>query len=537
MSLQWGVTPPLTLDTATEGEKALSRALREELVARGQFEPEAHARLRQKVIGKLNKMVKDWVKETLLAKKQPPSVAASAGGKIFAYGSYRLGVCTESSDIDTLCVLPRDATVDDFFKTFKARLEARPEVTELVAVREAVVPIIKIVFATIQIDLIVASLSMSAIPDTLQLDNDMVLQGMTDSGARTLNGSRVTDKILKVIPDPAPFRLVLRAIRLWSKSRLLYGFLKGFFNGITLAILVARVCQLVPYGAPAKIISMFFKLFKEWNFRKNPIRLVPAQDSMLGLTQWDPTNYRDRGHLMPVLTPAYPSLNANTNITRSTIEIIRAEFERGEEIVNAVYAGQASWGKLFEPPRFFKMYRTFFMITAYAATPEAMGVWHGYVESRLLRDFVMKLENELQIEAVHPYTKEFENVIPGEDRQNCVFFVGVQFAEDLLKRRNKRIDLGAPAFAFQKRLSEWPDRSSDMTIDILPLKRKDLPPFVKELMKARRKAEKSAAKAAAAATAAVAAPPAIAAQPPPAPKRPLDEAPAAAPAKKQKMLE
>lgn len=40
---------------------------------------------------------------------------------------------------------------------------------------------------------------------------------MDDAGQRSLNGSRVTDNILHLVPNVDVFRDALRAIKLWAK--------------------------------------------------------------------------------------------------------------------------------------------------------------------------------------------------------------------------------------------------------------------------------------------------------------------------------
>lgn len=61
----------------------------------------------------------------------PESQAREAGGKIFTFGSYRLGVHGPGADIDTLAVAPRHVTRDDFFSVMESMLKQRSEVEDL----------------------------------------------------------------------------------------------------------------------------------------------------------------------------------------------------------------------------------------------------------------------------------------------------------------------------------------------------------------------------------------------------------------------
>lgn len=56
------------------------------------FESEQELNKRMHILGKLYNLVKQWIKEVSLTHNMPESVAESVGGKVYTFGSYRLGV-------------------------------------------------------------------------------------------------------------------------------------------------------------------------------------------------------------------------------------------------------------------------------------------------------------------------------------------------------------------------------------------------------------------------------------------------------------
>lgn len=84
----------------------------------------------------------------------------------------------------------------------------------------AYVPIIRMNFDGIEIDMLFAQLHLKEIPDSMDLRDDMLLKNLDQKCVRSLNGCRVTDEILRLVPNIENFRLALRAIKLWAKSKI-----------------------------------------------------------------------------------------------------------------------------------------------------------------------------------------------------------------------------------------------------------------------------------------------------------------------------
>lgn len=116
---------------------------------------------------KLNVLVKQWIKETSLARNYPPNAVDRVGGKIYVFGSYKLGVHNKGADIDALCFAPRHIPREEFFRSFFRLLKQQKEVRDLRAVEEAFVPVIKMKFSGIEIDLLFARSALKEVPESL----------------------------------------------------------------------------------------------------------------------------------------------------------------------------------------------------------------------------------------------------------------------------------------------------------------------------------------------------------------------------------
>jgi len=351
--------------------------------------------------------VKKFVRTVSLNRGLSEAAANAAGGKIFTFGSYRLGVHGPGTDIDTLCVVPKHVSREDFFDVFEHMLREAEGVTEVSGVPEAYVPIIKTKMSGIPIDFLMARLALSSIPDDLSLQDDNLLRNLDDRCVRSLNGSRVTDEILRLVPNVQVFRDSLRCIKLWAQRRAIYSNVNGFLGGVAWSMLVARICQLYPNAIAGAIVSRFFIIMYQWSWPQ-PVLLKQIEEGPLQVRVWNPKLYpADRSHRMPIITPAYPAMCATHNVTASTQMIITEEFKKGADTVDKVIVGKATWSELFEKHDFFTKYRYYLQVIASTVNPDVQLKWSGTVESRI-RQLVMKLEYVDSLTLAHPFVKGFD---------------------------------------------------------------------------------------------------------------------------------
>lgn len=366
---------------------------------------------RYEVLESLQKICDEFVKKVARVKEPKSEILIkNARGKVFTYGSFRLGVFGPGSDIDTLVVAPKYVTREDYFKYFPDLLtEMAPEgaIDDLTVVTDAFVPIIMFEYHGISIDLIFSRIIQKQLAPNFDLKDSGLLRGLDEAELRSLNGTRVTDEILALVPEQSTFRLALRAIKLWAQRRAVYGNIMGFPGGVAWAMLVARVCQLYPKAAPAVIVNKFFLIMSQWRWPQ-PVLLKPIESGPLPVRVWNPKVYKgDSFHLMPIITPAYPSMCATFNITKSSMSIIQRELQRGLEITEKIMMDKQPWTDLFVKHTFFTQgYKYYISVISCSKGNEANKVWSGYIESKV-RMLVQKLEQHQNIQLAHAFMKGF----------------------------------------------------------------------------------------------------------------------------------
>ncbi|XP_075722274.1 poly(A) polymerase hiiragi isoform X2 [Rhipicephalus microplus] len=468
-----GMTSAISTAPPKPSDLQRTEELEETLRQFGLFESEEELAHRMDVLSKINQLVKKWIYEVSVKKNMPSSVAENVGGKIYTFGSYRLGVHTKGADIDTLCVAPRHIERSDFFTSFVELLRQQEEVKDLRAVEEAFVPVIKMTFDGIELDMLFARLALKDIPEDQDLRDVNILKNLDQKCVRSLNGCRVTDEILHLVPNRETFRLALRAIKLWAKRHGVYSNVLGYLGGVSWAMLVARTCQLYPNAAAATLVHKFFLVFSQWPWPK-PVLLKQPEESRLGFPLWDPrVNVADRFHLMPIITPAYPQQNSTFNVSISTLTVMRQEFKSGLAITDEIMLRRTDWMKLFEPPNFFGKYKHFIVLMASTQSKEHHLEWYGLVESKI-RILISNLERHPYIAIAHVNTESFPSTEPNGDKRQSMWFIGLQFN----KTEHVNIDLTYDTRSFVDTVKRQATAinifKQDMEVDIKYVRRREL---------------------------------------------------------------
>lgn len=399
----FGTTPPVSYAFPTPPEIQFNDEMEMYMASRGDvYESTEGHQNRVRVIEKLTVLIVDWASNIGKRKKVPDTIYQNGGGihlKIF--GSMRLGVHTPDADIDALCVAPSFIERSDFFSSFCTLMKNRDDIGMLSAVPDAYTPVVKFNIDGQAIDMIFVSLCTSSIPVDLDVLDSRHLRGLDEQGIRSLNGSRVAEWICRLVPNFPFFCTTLRFVKHWARQRGLYSNVLGFLGGVNYAILVAFVCQRYPNSCPATLVRKFFQIYTQWRW-PNPIMLTgiedhpPAENDGRYLPVWNPkVNPKDGCHVMPIITPAFPSMNSSYNVGLPQFRLMQEEIQRGQMIFQnyKLYSEPFPWQTTCAPAvcDFFLRHPRYIQIDITADNDDNHRIWFGWCESRL-RLLILSLE-------------------------------------------------------------------------------------------------------------------------------------------------
>jgi poly(A) polymerase len=391
--------------------------------------------------------------------------------QIAPFGSYLLGVCSPSSDIDVLCIFPSFIKRSHFFQTLgEILLSAKDKVHDLMKIENAVVPIMTMKFDGIEIDLSFAALNMKTIPPDIDLSDDTLLNTQDVAGANSLNGRRTNEMMMQLIPNKEDFGILLRFIRIWASARAIYGNVYGYLGGVNCALLCAFTCQRYPNACPATLVAMLFGDLAEWPW---PTPIYINTPSTGPLDSWNPALSSD---WMPIITPAYPAINSLRSASRSTRQRMVDEFKRGFEMTNNVILKGKKWTTVVANTNFFMKYGRYVQIKVFADTEKGFNTWIRTVEAKI-KKLSISLESLEHVESSATYPDYFETPNDEGHRWAGSFFLGLNI-EKPVGDEKPTVDISPETKRFLTDLNAIPDRQAPWLAKPLIVLRKDLPLYV-----------------------------------------------------------
>lgn len=542
-----GTTPPVSCLPPSIADLRANENLEKYMQSRGDiYESCEGLNSRNIVINKLNAILRDWATKIGIEKQISDeylysqlevinntgetvqvNIAIGGGIQLRIFGSTRLEVNTADADIDMLCIAPNFICRGDFFTSFCSLLKERDDVTTLSSIAEAYTPVVKFHIDDQAIDMIFASLTLPFIPPNLDILDDKHLNSLDEQSVRSMNGARVAECILQLVPNVETFSTALRAIKHWARQRGIYSNVLGFLGGVNFAILVAFVCQRYTFACAYTIVRKFFLIYTQWRW-PNPIMLTSIEDhnSLCPdgkfLPVWNPkVNAKDCLHLMPIITPAFPAMNSSYNVGVPQFRCMQEEIWRAQAMfqkfdgTTADQRGTFSWEDLFSDIslEYFQRHPRYVQVDVLANSEDDQQVWYGWIESRI-RMLILALEQPPSIFS-HPQANAFHHHILGipnrlnrqgafdgceesKDSPNLstshlmienpsipsrviksytkyvsTFFIGLSFQNGL-----KCADITPSIQDFAYRVNGWVDRKTGMDMIIKACSPESLPHFV-----------------------------------------------------------
>lgn len=478
----------------------------------GCFEAASRDELRRQILDDLEQVLRSWSDQVLNRHIGDPSdnLEDTARPVLVTFGSYRLAVHGRDSDMDCLSLSPPHCSSSDFFGSLVAMLKNDARVTHLDPIPTAYTPVIKFRFHGIKVDMLFVRLSSAKkLLEYQKLrasigshntatrfeyfidDSDLV--GLDPQGIRSINGARVSQRLLEIVPSVEQFRLLLKAVKKWADIHGVQSNVLGFLGGINWAILAAWVCVRYPQADPSKLFYLFFGVYGKWKWPEPVLLEQPSSSAntppngVPRMPIWDPDdNPRDGLHLMPIITPSscYPAMNSSYSVGIAQMRRMQDEMWRTAFVLEDP---KSDISQIFRDCGFFRRHHNFLQIVMSAITEEDLLLWSRFCETKL-----RILINNLESDEVQPwpFAKFFQQ--PGSDFQPVVdseasesggpsqcwesyFFIALRFAPGI-----EHVDLRSSTFDFLSVVNSWEGRQLGMDLKLSRITANDLPLFALE---------------------------------------------------------
>ena len=162
----------------------------------------------------------------------------------------------------------------------------------------------------------------------------------------------------------------MRCIKLWAKNRGIHSNVLGYLGGVAWAILVAKICKDFPEASPNQILAKFFQFYRDypWGY-DHPVTLgeILNDKNIVSFAIPDELIYiPDRVEKMPIITPAFPSMNTTYAVGETQKNVLLTELTKAAMVTEELYMNphttKIRWNRLFKKFPFFKAYEHFMEI-------------------------------------------------------------------------------------------------------------------------------------------------------------------------------
>ncbi|KAK6360888.1 hypothetical protein TWF730_007003 [Orbilia blumenaviensis] len=256
--------------------------------------------------------------------------------RLVPVGSFGLGTYTSNSDTDILAI--GSISTPLFWRIAKQRIKKfrgtsidSPDLSasdalsiKIVRYVDATIPmLILLIGDKIRIDLqYTTAVSVLTNFDTIPMQPlNSPLWNLTVPTLKKLQAWRDLLFLLSRVPNLAKYRLAYRFIKLWAEKKGVYSSKFGFFGGVHISLLLARVSMLLPPSATAsQLIVAFFTHYgnTKWD---SEIISMPGTGKILRYQRAT----RDK---MVILTINTPVINVAANATIHTVRTLSSELEK-----------------------------------------------------------------------------------------------------------------------------------------------------------------------------------------------------------------
>ncbi|KAL3070622.1 hypothetical protein niasHT_032412 [Heterodera trifolii] len=303
--------------------------------------------------GQIQQIIEEWIQNIPIANTDDKKVPKT---KLLRNGSFLMNSELDGSDLDLICVVPDQINISHFHSYNGDNLYSllKRKITDgSVSWRPGRVPLIRIERGQIEADLLLVPVPDKNLSDEADLDqlatDQMITELKTESGIYSLAGYQSAKFQLALVQSESMLSSLLKIVKVWAKTRLIYSGLFGFFNGITLSIMATQICVLFPNSPVSFLLFQFFEIYAKWDWPNVPImlkQLTPNKLNKIVGRFWPPINLgQSLQSSMTIITPSFPEQNAAFNVNPFTMRTIIEELKIASEILAE---NPQKWKRIFK---------------------------------------------------------------------------------------------------------------------------------------------------------------------------------------------